>query len=569
MNKKVFTGLIVLMAISILGIIAVQMIWINNALKVKNELFNRSVNEALSKTAKKLEDIHNFGVVNEMAFNDTLLRNRNLKNDSIKIRVKNKSREQHRREPIKIIRSTTQNNGNTTISITVESDTLEQQSLKTYSYKMSSGRIAAANHFVMNGQNGQSEIIVVSNDTLFSDADSLYTISMVKIDSLLTRFDTLKLGQPALSKRAKVKAAELKKMASQVVSEIYMWDVSEIDTELIKKVLTEELKNKDIPIKYEFGILRDSVWVFKQGVADSTRLLNSPLKINLYPNDIFQKNLKLAILFPERNSFVYRSLNWLLAVSFLFSLFILIAFLLSVFYILKQKKISEMKSDFINNMTHEFKTPIATISVATDSIVNPKVLTDPEKITYFAGMIKKENARMNRQVEDILTIARFDKKDFEFNWEPVDVHEMISEAISGISLQAEKRGGRIDINFEAKNQTITTDKNHFSNVIFNLLDNAIKYSVDKPEISVSTKNRKDGILITVADKGIGMTKAVQMKIFERFYRQSGGNIHNVKGFGLGLSYVKAVIEANGGTITVQSETGKGSSFKLFLPFVKQ
>ncbi len=228
-----------------------------------------------------------------------------------------------------------------------------------------------------------------------------------------------------------------------------------------------------------------------------------------------------------------------------------------------------MKSDFINNMTHEFKTPIATISVAADSIVNPKVLTDPEKISYFAGMIKKENARMNRQVEDILTIARFDKKDFEFNWEPVDVHELINEAISGISLQVEKRGGRIDINFEAKNQTITTDKNHFSNVIFNLLDNAIKYSIDKPEISVSTKNRKDGILITVADKGIGMTKAVQMKIFERFYRQTGGNIHNVKGFGLGLSYVKAVIEANGGTITVQSETGKGSSFKLFLPFVKQ
>jgi two-component system phosphate regulon sensor histidine kinase PhoR len=277
----------------------------------------------------------------------------------------------------------------------------------------------------------------------------------------------------------------------------------------------------------------------------------------------------LALFFPGRENFVYRSLNWLLLASFLFSLIILLTFGLSVFYILRQKKISEMKSDFINNMTHEFKTPIATISVATDSITNPKVVTDPERIRYFAGMIKKENLRMNRQVEDILTIARLDQKDFEFKWEAIDVHDLIDDAIQGIKIQIEKRNGKIETGFAASNSVITTDKIHCTNVIYNLLDNANKYSADSPQIRISTINKNNGILISVEDKGIGMTKAVQSKIFERFYRQTTGNIHNVKGFGLGLNYVKAVLEANRGTISVQSEPGKGSRFDVFLPFVRE
>lgn len=228
-----------------------------------------------------------------------------------------------------------------------------------------------------------------------------------------------------------------------------------------------------------------------------------------------------------------------------------------------------MKSDFINNMTHEFKTPIATISVATDSIVNDKVVGDPERIRYFAGMIKKENTRMNRQVEDILTIARLDRKDFEFNWETLNTHELIEDAIQGIMIQVEKRNGSIKKMLNAGNPNVTTDKNHFTSIIFNLFDNAIKYSADAPHIEISSVNKANGILISVKDKGIGMSKAVQSKIFERFYRQSSGNIHNVKGFGLGLSYVKAVVEANHGTISVHSEPGKGSRFDVFLPFVRE
>jgi two-component system phosphate regulon sensor histidine kinase PhoR len=228
-----------------------------------------------------------------------------------------------------------------------------------------------------------------------------------------------------------------------------------------------------------------------------------------------------------------------------------------------------MKSDFINNMTHEFKTPIATISVATDSILNEKVVTDPEKIRYFAGMIKKENNRMNRQVEDILTISRLDRKDFEFKWEAVDVHDLIKDALQSIILQIEKRGGKVILELNAANSIITTDLIHGTNVFYNLLDNATKYSVNPPEIKITTSNNSRGVLVAVEDNGIGMTKTVQGKIFERFYRQTTGNIHNVKGFGLGLNYVKAVLEANRGTISVQSEPGNGSRFEVFLPFVRE
>jgi len=197
------------------------------------------------------------------------------------------------------------------------------------------------------------------------------------------------------------------------------------------------------------------------------------------------------------------------------------------------------------------------------------VVNNPDRIRYFAGMIKKENTRMNRQVEDILTIARLDKEDFEFVWEPVDVHELINDAMQGIILQVEKRGGKMESQLNAANPVITTDKTHGTNVIYNLLDNAIKYSVGAPEIKIATVNKSNGVLVSVEDKGIGMTKAVQSKIFERFYRQTTGNVHNVKGFGLGLSYVKAVLEANQGTISVFSEPGKGSRFDVFLPFIRE
>lgn len=583
MNKKIFTGLIILMGISILGIIAVQLVWMNNAIRVKNEMFNRGVNEALLRTVTRLEDIHNLGVVNEMIFEpdsldwtldtpgsfdfdfDTSGEFEWFEEDSIQILHRKMAPSP--RKPVKIIREFSPDNSETTIEIKLESDS-NDENIQAFSYRVNSNT-KSADHIILSGNAASKNLVFVKSDTLITNADSLYTISTIRIDSLLTDLDTLHVFRPDLTKRIQLKAGNLKRMANKVVTEVSNWDVNQLDQKLIADVLKNELAQSQIPLDFEYGIIRDSVAEFPLGAKDSLDVVTSDFRARLYPNDIFQKNIELAVFFPEKDSFIYRSLNWLLLASFFFSLFILVTFALSIYYILRQKKISEMKSDFINNMTHEFKTPIATISVATDSIVNEKVVGDPERIRYFAGMIKKENTRMNRQVEDILTIARLDRKDFEFNWETIDVHELISDAVQGIILQVEKRGGKIELNLKATNPMVTTDKNHCTNVVYNLLDNANKYSAEKPEIHVSSRNIKKGVLITVEDKGIGMSKAVQAKIFERFYRQTSGNIHNVKGFGLGLSYVKAVIEANLGNISVSSEPDRGSKFDVFLPFVRE
>ncbi|MCF6358842.1 MAG: hypothetical protein L3J54_13660, partial [Draconibacterium sp.] len=360
MNKKIITGLIVLMAISIVGIITVQLVWMNNALKVKNELFTRGVNEALTNTVRKLEDIHNFGVVNQMAFSDSVRWVFNMDTDEdfdteMKVHVisgNNSSIGQikggEKPQQVNIIRKIKSNDNNATIEIRVESSS-DSQSVKSSNQYNITTKSVQANPVIIDKNRGRSEIIIINNDTIISDADSLYTISRIKIDSVLMNLDTLYFAQSNISRRAKMKGIKLKNLANQVVTEIHEWDAKDVDEELLQKILTQELTDKNIPIDFEFGIIRNGIIDFPIEVNDSAEVANTAFQINLYPNDIFQKDIKLALFFPNRDSFVYRSLNWLLVASFLFSLFILITFSLSIFYILRQKKISEMKSDFINN----------------------------------------------------------------------------------------------------------------------------------------------------------------------------------------------------------------------------
>ena len=225
-----------------------------------------------------------------------------------------------------------------------------------------------------------------------------------------------------------------------------------------------------------------------------------------------------------------------------------------------------MKSDFLNNMTHEFKTPIATISLAADTITNPKVISDENSIRHFIGMIKKENSRMNKKVETILQIASLDKKEIDFRFENVSMHSIITRAAETIEIQVHQKNGRMTLNLNAAEPVVSGDTEHLSNLVNNLLDNALKYSPETPDITVETTNSDKGLIMSVTDKGIGMNKSIQSKIFERFYRQTSGNVHDVKGFGLGLNYVRAIVDAHRGNITVTSEPGKGSRFDVFLPF---
>jgi two-component system phosphate regulon sensor histidine kinase PhoR len=273
----------------------------------------------------------------------------------------------------------------------------------------------------------------------------------------------------------------------------------------------------------------------------------------------------LVVIVPDFKTQVWESLMWMIVGALVFSIIILAAFALTVHTLLKQKKLSEIKSDFINNMTHEFKTPLATISLAVDAIKNDKVQQNPEKMNYFSGIIKEENKRMNKHVETILQAALLDRQELKLDMKRVRASALLEKALNNYQLQLQDKNGKVEMNFKAENDLIVADENHFTNMLSNLFDNAIKYSKDNICIKVLTCNVGKRLQIKIEDNGIGMNKETTKRIFEKFYRAHTGNIHNVKGFGLGMSYVKTVIDVHKGRIKVESTLGKGSCFTVEVP----
>ncbi|MCZ2224173.1 MAG: HAMP domain-containing histidine kinase [Chitinophagales bacterium] len=274
---------------------------------------------------------------------------------------------------------------------------------------------------------------------------------------------------------------------------------------------------------------------------------------------------QMIVIVPDFNHQVWSSLKWILAGATVFMLIIIAAFYVTLKSLFNQKKLSEIKSDFINNMTHEFKTPLATISLAIDSIRNEKVQSDKEKLQYFSSIIKEENKRMNKHVETILQAALMEKQELQFGFSSVHIHNVLQAVIDSYSLQLKEKNGIIETSFNAQNDLLKADETHLTNMLSNLIDNAIKYSKDNLLIKISTSSNDKFISIKIEDNGIGMNKETLKRIFEKFYRAHTGNVHNVKGFGLGMSYVKTVLDAHKGKIKADSTLGKGSTFIVELP----
>ncbi len=279
---------------------------------------------------------------------------------------------------------------------------------------------------------------------------------------------------------------------------------------------------------------------------------------------------ELTIVAIDYKKFALKSLKWNFVIAILFLLIIIAAFYLTVRTMLRQKKLGEIKNDFINNMTHEFKTPIATISLAVDAMRNEKVLQDRDKMDYFSTIIKEENKRMNRQVETILKASQLEKQEVDLNLKPVHVHEVIKDVVENFALQLEEKNGKAELLLNAQNDFVEADEVHLSNLVNNLFDNAMKYSKENvpPFIRLTTQSNGKHFIMRIEDNGIGMNRDTLKRIFERFYRAHTGNIHNVKGFGLGLSYVKTMVEAHHGDIKAESTLGKGSTFIVDFPLKK-
>ncbi|MFY0599883.1 MAG: HAMP domain-containing histidine kinase [Cyclobacteriaceae bacterium] len=335
----------------------------------------------------------------------------------------------------------------------------------------------------------------------------------------------------------------------------------------LDSLLQNEFENKGIDINFEYGVISSlqNRFVHLTNTRVKNELVGSELKASLFPNDLIGDHNWLVVDFPEKESFLLRKIWMTMASSGFLILVIASTFGYSIHTIMRQKKLSEMKNDFVNNMTHELKTPIATISLAAEALNDKDIIQLEDMRDRYLKVISEENSRLGEQVERVLNIAALDKRDFSLNLEEMNLHDLIEEAMDKTMIQVDKKGGSLKAILEAGHTSVEVDKTHLTNIIFNLLDNANKYSPEAPHITIRTRSDQESISCTIQDHGIGMSKEAQKHIFEKFYRVHTGNVHDVKGFGLGLAYVKSMIEAHHGNIVVDSELGKGSKFTFTLP----
>ncbi|MEO5675562.1 MAG: HAMP domain-containing sensor histidine kinase [Chitinophagales bacterium] len=522
MNKKFITVIILLLSLSLAGAVVLQALWINNEWQGKRESFNRDVQEALYKVSERLEIEETASFLNHR-FN---FRNQKVligsgKTDSQKISAQYRSFahvEYHSRTIYDIF------------------DTLHKQS--------------------------QEFLITDTGSDQQLKADSQY--------ELVTQFGLSGNARDPVEQRIQAKSQQLNAVLNQMVMEWSMVNIpveQRLDIYSLHEMIRHELGRKGINLPFEFGVLSGTHTNLcgLRSSQFSSQMVPASFSASLFPNDISFRSDRLLVFFDDVRPFIIKSLWWMILLTILMSLIFAGTFGAAIYVILKQKKLSEIKTDFINNMTHEFKTPIATISLAVDSINNPRVMGDKDRVHYYTDIISRENKRMNGQVENILQMAMLEKESFTLNEQLLNINELIREVAGHFQFRIESRNGKLGLGLNADDPYLIADEIHLTSVLYNLLDNANKYSRNSPDISIHTQNEKDMIIISVRDHGTGMNTETQRQIFDKFFRGQNGNIHDVKGFGLGLPYVKTIIAKHGGKIRVKSEIGKGSCFEIILP----
>ena len=340
-----------------------------------------------------------------------------------------------------------------------------------------------------------------------------------------------------------------------------------IDQEELDSLLNDELASRGITAKYGYGIFDkgNKVLIKSKLIDEQNDVGSSNYETRLFMNDIVFQDNKLRLFFPRKRGYLLQKMWVMLVVSALLMLAVFFAFSYTIRTIIRQKKVSEIKSDFINNMTHELKTPISTISLACEALSDTSIEKSAQMQSSFLSMIKDENIRLSALVERVLQSAVLEKGEMKLRLESLNMNELVDDAVNHIRIKATEKQGEIKVINRAERPLFEGDKIHLVNVIYNLLDNAIKYTPTKPEINVWIENGASSVILSVEDNGIGITKAEQKKIFDKLYRVPTGNVHDVKGFGLGLSYVKTIVDLHKGIVKVDSELGKGSKFTIEIP----
>jgi len=520
MNKRLFLLLVVLMSLSLIGIIFVQGYWIKSTVDDKEEQFSYNAKQVLINVSKDLQNKELEAFWFNFDFEDST-------------------------------------------ALKLNSDNLEKYfGINKYQDGESS-----------NGQYGEGleEDFKESSNFLVSTSDSIQLANLInnRVNDFLNK-DQFSGGVSAeerldrLMRMEEVEKDMLSAYISEFTSKIPIH--KRLSKQLVEQTIKDELQNFNLKSGFEYGVYTNSLATKVHSdnfILDSPGIYSVPLFLDISGKSKYQ----LLVNFTQKKEVVLSSVILMAALSIIFTLIIVIAYSSALSQLIKQRQISQIKTDFINNMTHEFKTPIATINLALDAIKNPKVSSDPSKVTRYLQMIREENKRMHAQVENILQISKLEKNELDLKKERLQLHELVEDALTHVELIVEDRSGYVKNHFGALKSSVLGNEDHLTNVIVNILDNSIKYSVDEPKIDIYTENVRNSIILKIRDQGSGMSKAVQKKIFEKFYREHTGDIHNVKGHGLGLAYVKRILDDHHATINVESERGKGSTFIIKLPLI--
>lgn len=527
LNRKLILGISLLSGIALIGLVFIQVYWIQSAIEQRKSQFEDNVKKSL---VEVVYDVDRYEAISRM--------NRNAGSKGLLSQILQKGG--------KVLRNHSAYLGQLDTVFNTIHDKFNVQIVEKYIFN--NEHVSETNHKVTSQKHGN---------------DAAFTIEITDTTPAISH----KINRGMWSQKAEV--------IEELVSDIFSFELFESSADRITEhdldsIIAAVLNKNGINTKYQMGVfdrMDRSIYDLKN--HNPADLHDSPFKVSLFPNDIFGSQVYLSLHFPNENAFILKSMWIMLAISAIFVLIIIFAFYYSISTIFKQKKLSIIKNDFINNMTHELKTPISTISLACEALNDAEIAKSEETQGRFVNMINEENKRLGVLVENVLQSAVIDKGELKLQKESFNIHDVIDRAVKNVKIQVEIKGGQISVSKLASNIHIQADKVHITNVIYNLLDNANKYSASQPLIDISTADIVGGIVIKVKDKGIGINKENQKKIFEKLYRVPTGNVHDVKGFGLGLSYVKAIVEKHTGTINVESILGKGSTFVLTLPIEKE
>mgnify|MGYP001224221669 FL=1 len=511
MSKGKFISIIVLLVTSLLAILYFQFNWILDINELNEDRFNKNVQDALFNVNRRLEE-------KEII---------NLTKDNLQVQFKiNRSTESGK---IELIESTFSKK-------TIDENNLDK-GLKSNSLQFD---IESGSNF--------------DNDNRTSDINA--SILVEDMDDFKIDFSLQKEIDKILDKSEMIQIV-LNKLLSNDKS-----ISSDLDVSVIQNMISKALSIRNINIDFEFIVVNTISKEIELSNSENIKIFNSIYKINLFENDLIESDLELRLYFPNKDTFLMKGSQMNLFFSLIFIIIVIICFYYVVLKVFEQKKLSDIKNEFIDNMTHELKTPISTISLACEVLMDVDLNRSSKIKDKYIGIINDENKRLSVQVERVLQIATLEKGDIKLDFKRLDIHLILSKAVDIIKFKIEKRKGIITQKLYASNSYINGNRVHLLNIINNLLDNSNKYSIKNPDILVKTYNKDNSLFVEIADKGIGIKQGNLNKIFDKFFREPQGNVHNVKGFGLGLSYVKNMLEKHDASIQVISDKNKGSVFLI-------